>query len=109
MLNPDLVGRTFTSADSVTVTKEAIQKFAEVIGENNIEVHTNYLTSVLNILNNHKIYYNIIDSKTINLKEEVLNKENIKTETLTTLNNQFNSKKLFFSVINQAKSFFKKI
>jgi acyl dehydratase len=36
MLNPDLVGRTFTSADSVTVTKEAIQKFAEVIGESNI-------------------------------------------------------------------------
>jgi len=37
MLNPDLVGRTFTSADSVTVTKEAIKKFAEVIGENNLE------------------------------------------------------------------------
>jgi hypothetical protein len=38
MLNPDLVGRTFTSADSVTVTKEAIKKFAEVIGENNLDV-----------------------------------------------------------------------
>jgi len=38
MLNPDLVGRTFTSADSVTVTKEAIQKFAEVIGETNFDV-----------------------------------------------------------------------
>jgi hypothetical protein len=38
MLNPDLVGRTFTSADSVTVTKQAIQKFAEVIGEKNIDV-----------------------------------------------------------------------
>ena len=38
MLNPDLVGRTFTSADSVTVTKEAIQKFAEVIGETNFDI-----------------------------------------------------------------------
>lgn len=38
MLNPDLVGRTFISADSVTVSKEAIQKFAEVLGENNFEV-----------------------------------------------------------------------
>jgi len=38
MLNPDLVGRTFTSADSVTVTKEAIQKFAKVIGETNLDV-----------------------------------------------------------------------
>lgn len=38
MLNPDLVGRTFTSADSVTVTKKAIKKFAEVIGENNLDV-----------------------------------------------------------------------
>ena len=38
MLNPDLVGRTFTSADSVTVTKEAIQKFAKVIGETNFDV-----------------------------------------------------------------------
>jgi acyl dehydratase len=38
MLNPDLVGRTFTSADSVTVTKEAIKKFAEVFGENNLDV-----------------------------------------------------------------------
>jgi len=38
MLNPDLVGRTFTSADSVTVTKEAIQKFAKVIGETNLGV-----------------------------------------------------------------------
>jgi len=37
-LNPDLVGRTFTSADSVTVTEEAIQKFAEVVGENNIAI-----------------------------------------------------------------------
>lgn len=38
MLNPDLVGRTFTSADSVTVTKEAIQKFAEVIGATNFDI-----------------------------------------------------------------------
>ena len=38
MLNPDLVGRTFTSADSVTVTKEAIQKFAEVVGETNFDI-----------------------------------------------------------------------
>jgi len=38
MLNPDLVGRTFTSADSVTVTKEAIQKFAEVLGETSLDI-----------------------------------------------------------------------
>ena len=38
MLNPDLVGRTFTSADSVTVTKESIQKFAEVVGETNFDI-----------------------------------------------------------------------
>jgi len=38
MLNPDLVGRTFTSADSVTVTKEAIQRFAEVLGDSNLEI-----------------------------------------------------------------------
>jgi acyl dehydratase len=38
MLNPDLVGRTFTSADSVTVTKEAIQKFAEAVGETNFDI-----------------------------------------------------------------------
>ena len=38
MLNPDLVGRTFTSADSVTVTKEAIANFAYVIGETNLEI-----------------------------------------------------------------------
>ena len=38
MLNPDLVGRTFTSADSVTVTKEAIQKFAEVVGETKFDI-----------------------------------------------------------------------
>jgi hypothetical protein len=38
MLNPDLVGRTFTSADSVAVTKEAIQKFCGVIGEKNIDI-----------------------------------------------------------------------
>jgi len=35
MLNPDLVGRTFTSADSVSVTQESITKFANVIGEPN--------------------------------------------------------------------------
>ena len=35
MLNPDLVGRTFTSADSVSVTQESITKFASVIGEPN--------------------------------------------------------------------------
>jgi hypothetical protein len=38
MLNPDLVGRTFTSAESVTVTEQAIRKFAEVIGETNFDV-----------------------------------------------------------------------
>ena len=38
MLNPDLVGRTFTSADSVTVTREAIENFASVIGETNLEI-----------------------------------------------------------------------
>ena len=38
MLNPDLVGRTFTSADSLTVTKEAIQRFAEVLGDSNLEI-----------------------------------------------------------------------
>jgi hypothetical protein len=38
MLNPDLVGRTFTSADSVTVTQESISKFAGVIGEPNTQV-----------------------------------------------------------------------
>jgi len=38
MLNPDLVGRTFTSADSVTVTNEAIQKFAKVVGETNFDI-----------------------------------------------------------------------
>ena len=38
MLNPDRVGRTFTSADSVTVTKEAIQKFAQVLGESNFDI-----------------------------------------------------------------------
>ncbi len=38
MLNPDLVGRTFTSADSVTVSQESITKFAAVIGEPNTQV-----------------------------------------------------------------------
>jgi hypothetical protein len=38
MLNPDLVGRTFTSADSVTVTQESISKFAGVIGEPNTNI-----------------------------------------------------------------------
>ena len=38
MLNPDLVGRTFTSADSVSVTQESITKFAAVIGEPNTQV-----------------------------------------------------------------------
>ena len=38
MLNPDLVGRTFTSADSVTVTRAAIENFASVIGETNLEI-----------------------------------------------------------------------
>lgn len=32
MLNPDLVGRTFTSAESITVTQNAISKFAAVFG-----------------------------------------------------------------------------
>ena len=38
MLNPDLVGRTFTSADSVTVSQESISKFAAVIGEPNNKI-----------------------------------------------------------------------
>jgi acyl dehydratase len=38
MLNPDLVGRTFTGADSVTVTSEAIKNFALVVGETNFEI-----------------------------------------------------------------------
>jgi len=38
MLNPDTVGRTFTSADSITVTQESITAFALAIGEPNVEV-----------------------------------------------------------------------
>ena len=38
MFNPDLVGRTFTGADSVTVTSEAIKNFALVVGETNFEI-----------------------------------------------------------------------
>ena len=38
MLNPDTVGRTFTSADSTTVSQESITAFALAIGESNVEV-----------------------------------------------------------------------
>ena len=38
MLNPDTVGRTFTSADSVTVSQESITAFALAIGEPNTNV-----------------------------------------------------------------------
>lgn len=37
MLDPDLIGRTFTGANSVTVSQESISKFAEVIGEPNLD------------------------------------------------------------------------
>jgi len=33
MLNPDIVGRTFTSANTFTVTKESIIEFCTAIGE----------------------------------------------------------------------------
>lgn len=33
MLNPDLVGRTFTGATSTTITPEALVKFARSLGE----------------------------------------------------------------------------
>jgi len=38
MLNPDLVGRTFTGANTVTVSQESITQFALAIGEPNISV-----------------------------------------------------------------------
>ena len=38
MLNPDTVGRTFTSAVSTTVTQESISAFALAIGEPTVEV-----------------------------------------------------------------------
>ncbi len=38
MLNPDVVGRTFTGANSFTVTQESITAFALAIGEPNISV-----------------------------------------------------------------------
>lgn len=37
MLDPDLIGRTFTGANSVSVSQESISKFAAVIGEPNLE------------------------------------------------------------------------
>ena len=38
MLNPDSVGRTFHSANPVTVTQEDISAFAQAIGEEDISV-----------------------------------------------------------------------
>ena len=38
MLNPDLVGRTYTGANSVTVSQESITSFALAIGEPNVTV-----------------------------------------------------------------------
>jgi N-terminal half of MaoC dehydratase len=38
MLNPDIVGRTFTGATSFAVTKESITEFCQAIGEPNFEV-----------------------------------------------------------------------
>ena len=38
MLNPDLVGRTYKGANSVTVSQESISQFALAIGEPNISV-----------------------------------------------------------------------
>jgi len=38
MLNPDLVGRTFTGATSTKITQEAITAFAHALGKENISV-----------------------------------------------------------------------
>jgi N-terminal half of MaoC dehydratase len=38
MLNPDIVGRTFTSATAFAVTQESITEFSRAIGEPNFEV-----------------------------------------------------------------------
>jgi len=38
MLNPDIVGRTFTGATSFAVTQESINQFCEAIGEPNFSV-----------------------------------------------------------------------
>jgi hypothetical protein len=38
MLDPDLVGRTFIGADSTLVTQQAVDKFAEVIGEKDTQL-----------------------------------------------------------------------
>ena len=38
MLNPDLVGRTFTGAASTTISQESITAFAHALGEENISV-----------------------------------------------------------------------
>jgi len=38
MLNPDIVGRTFTGATSFIVTQESITQFCEAIGEPNFSV-----------------------------------------------------------------------
>lgn len=38
MFNPDSLGRTFHSAESVSVTQSEIQEFASIIGESNFSV-----------------------------------------------------------------------
>jgi N-terminal half of MaoC dehydratase len=38
MLNPDIVGRTFTGATAFAVTQESITEFCQAIGEPNFEV-----------------------------------------------------------------------
>jgi hypothetical protein len=38
MLNPDIVGRTFTSANAFHVSQEEIREFCQAIGEPNFEV-----------------------------------------------------------------------
>ena len=38
MLNAELVGRTFTGAETTLVTQESIAAFAAVVGETNVEV-----------------------------------------------------------------------
>jgi len=38
VLNAELVGRTFTGADSTLVTQESIAAFAAVVGETNVDV-----------------------------------------------------------------------
>ena len=38
MLNPDLVGRTFTGDTSTLVTQEALERFCAVVGEENTQI-----------------------------------------------------------------------